>query len=114
MKYEVSDYILKPITSYELVEELCKIRKKIEDEQDKQIQLEKIKWEYEKNIPTLRSNFLSRFLEGNYLKNDILSQMNHLKIRLLGIYQAVVMLEVEDAVEFLTLFSFKILRTKVS
>lgn len=100
MKYEVSDYILKPITSHELVEELSKIRRKIDEEQEQQIQVEKIKWEYEKNIPTLRSNFLSRLLEGNYLKNDIPAQMDHLQVDLSGVYQAVVMLEVEDFSEF--------------
>lgn len=100
LKYEVSDYILKPITSSELVEELQKVKKKIDTSLEQQMQVDRIKWEYEKNIPTLRSNFLTRLLEGSYLKNDITVQMAHLQIRLSGVCQVVVMIDVEDASGF--------------
>lgn len=100
LKYEVSDYILKPITSYELVEELKKVAEKIDASMEQQVQVEKIRWEYEKNIPTLRSNFLTRLMEGNYLKKDIDAQMMHLKITIDGQFQAVVMIDVEDSSSF--------------
>lgn len=104
LKYEVSDYILKPITSVELVEELQKVKVKLDAVCEKQIQVEKIQREYEKNIPTLRGHFLNRLIEGSYKKNDILQQMNHFDIKLAGAYQAVVMVEVEDASAFLRIY----------
>lgn len=104
LKYEVIDYILKPITSFELKEELDKIRKKLDASMEKQVQVEKIKQEYEKNMPTLRSHFLNRLLEGSYLKKDVQSQMEHLGLVLQGNYQAVVAIDLEDASEFLKLY----------
>lgn len=97
LKYEVSDYILKPITSYELVEELEKIGKKISEGRMKKNQVEKIQQEYEKNIPTLRSHFLNRLLEGNYLKNDISAQMEQFQLQSIKEVQAVMIIELEDA-----------------
>ncbi len=100
MMYEVADYILKPITSVELVEELKKIREKIDASLKKKEQIEKIRQEYEKNIPILRSHFLNRLLEGNYLKGDMLSRMEYFGIRLEGVCQAVAMIELEDASQY--------------
>lgn len=100
LKYEVSDYILKPITSVELVEELKRMREKLDASRKEKSRVERIQREYEKNIPTLRSHFLNRLLEGSYLKNDISVQLEHFQIPVTGVYQAVVMIEPEDASEF--------------
>jgi len=104
IKYGVSNYILKPITSSELVEELEKTRLKIEQSQKKKSEFEAIRHRFAKSVPTLRSHFLTRLIEGNYLKNDIDAQMNQLEISLRGRYQAVVMLEVEDSTAFFVLY----------
>jgi len=101
IKFGVSNYILKPITSCELMEELEKIKKKIEQTAEKKREFEQIQTKLEKSVPTLRSHFLTRLLEGNYTKNDIQSQIHQLGIHLNGQKQAVVMLEVEDFTAFL-------------
>ena len=93
IKYQVSNYILKPITSYELVEELIKVKDKIRNSLEKQ-------YEFEKNLPTLRDHFLNRLVEGTYIKNDTDLQLQKLSIRVSGSLQSVVMLEVKDSAAF--------------
>lgn len=100
LKYEVSNYILKPITSYELMAELTKVRSKIEYSQKRQSEFEQAQHEIKENLPTIRRHFLNRLLEGNYIKNDIELQMERLNIPFLGYYQAVVMLEAGDSTDF--------------
>lgn len=97
LKYDVSDYILKPITSYELMEELQKAYKRIDETREQQNQVEKIKWEYEKSMPTLRCNFLTRLLEGSYFKADMSQQLAHFHIQLKGENQTIVLIDVEDS-----------------
>jgi len=100
IKYEVSNYILKPITSRELMEELRKVKNKIDRTMEKQSELDQVQYEFKKNLPTIRNYFLNQLIEGNYLKNDVETQMQKLSIRPLGGFQAVVMLEVEDTSAF--------------
>lgn len=95
MRYEVSNYIIKPITSHELVEELKRIKIKIEESINQTKTIEAAK-KFEDNIPTLRNDFLNRLLEGNYYKLDIADKMNQYNIRFSGSLQAVVLLEVEE------------------
>ncbi len=104
MRYEVADYILKPITSVELVEELGKIRKKLDAAAEKRGQLEKIQQEYRKNMPILRNHFLSRLLEGNYPPGDILPRLEYFGLQTAGRFQAAAMIELEDASAFLELY----------
>jgi len=94
MRYEVSNYIIKPITSYELIEELKRIKIKIEQSITQTKTMEAAK-KFEDNIPTLRNDFLNRLLEGNYYKLDITDKMHQYNIQLFGSLQAVVALEVE-------------------
>jgi len=101
IEFGVSNYILKPITSCELMEELEKIRLKIERALEKKREFEKIQTKFVRSVPTLRNHFLIRLVEGTYGKNDIEAQMSQLEINPVGRRQAVVRLEVEDAREFL-------------
>jgi len=101
IRFEVSNYILKPITSCELIEELEKVKVKIEQSLEKKREFKKIHDKFEKSVPTLRNHFLTRLVEGNYSKNDIDVQMSQLNIELTGTKQAVVMLEVGDCSAFL-------------
>lgn len=104
MSYKVADYILKPITSIELVEELQKIREKLDAAAKKRSQFERIQQEYQKNMPILRDHFLNMLLEGSYLRSDISSQMEHFGLKTDGDFQAVTMIELEDASAFLSLY----------
>ena len=101
LKYGVIEYILKPITSYELKDELLKIKAKLDSEIRKKRHVEKIQKAYEKNIPMLQARFLNRLLEGSYIKNDIKSQMERHGIEVEGKYQSVVFVGLENAAEFI-------------
>ncbi len=100
LKYGVAEYILKPITSVELKDELLKIREKLEKENNKKEHVEKIQKAYEKNIPLMKEHYLNRLMEGNSSRKDIKEQLVHLGIQLQGKAQAVVFVIQEDATEF--------------
>lgn len=104
MSAGVSDYILKPITSMELVEELEKIGKKLEVSRQKRGQLEKIQQEFQKNMPILRNHFLGRLLEGSFPPGEIASRMEYFGLSTEGTFQAVTMIELEDASAFLKIY----------
>jgi len=103
IRYEVSNYIMKPITSCELVEELKRMREKIESSLERTKEIEKVQKDFEDNIPALRNHFLNRLLEGAYNNRDIADieeKLNRFNISLTGNYQTVVMLEVEEFAVF--------------
>lgn len=100
LRYEVSEYILKPITSIELLEELDKIKKKLDQANEQKVHFEKIQEEYQKSVPMLRNNFLNRLLEGSCPKSEIGNQMNRLGIQINGRAMAVVIVELDDASGF--------------
>jgi two-component system response regulator YesN len=64
LKYGVSEYILKPITSAELKDELIRIREKLDKDAEKRDRIAGIRREYEENLPLLREHFLERLLNG--------------------------------------------------
>lgn len=100
LKNGVTEYILKPITSFELKEELVKIKERLDVECSKKNHIEKIQQAYEQNIPMLREHFLNRLLEGNGSRNDVKEQLEKLELTVQGDYQAVVFIEMEDSSVF--------------
>ena len=100
IKYEVSNYILKPITSVELVEELKKIKGKIEESLKHKKEIENAQKKFEDNIPALRSHFLTSLLKGDYERADVEDKMSQLGVSLNKELQAVVMLEIEEEDKF--------------
>lgn len=100
LKHGVSEYLLKPITSLELKEELIKMRQKLDAERSKSEHVTKILKAYEKNIPMMREHFLNRMVEGNNTKIDVKAQTEHLNISLGGNFQSVILISLEDASEF--------------
>lgn len=102
LRFGVSNYLLKPITSRELTDELVKIKEKITGALAKREEFIKVQQHLRKNVPTLRSHFLSRLTEGTYMKNDIEAQVRDLEISLKGNVQAMVMFESETSADFLS------------
>ncbi len=104
LKNGVAEYILKPITSLELKEELLKFKDKIDKANNQKCHVEKIQRAYEKNMPVVREHFLNRLLEGNISKEQIVKRLEYFNINLAGTYQAVAFVEIEDATEILKLY----------
>ena len=87
LKYGVSEYILKPITSQELCEELLKIKGKLDSVNNERENVKKIQRAYHDNLPMLRDLFLNKVIEGNGSRSDLSGQLAHFSIRLYGEYQ---------------------------
>jgi two-component system response regulator YesN len=96
IRYEVSNYILKPITSFELMDELEKVKIKLDQDKAQKFEFEHAQQEYSRNFATIRSHFLNQILVGSYIKNDLFLQLEKLKIRLHSDLQVVVMLDAVD------------------
>lgn len=73
VKYQVVEYILKPITAQELSETLTKIKEKLDEENAKIQNVEKIRRAYIRNLPLLRGRFLDSFLSKE-ISNDIFEE----------------------------------------
>lgn len=100
LEYRVKEYILKPVTSLELKEVLRKVKTSLEEDAKKKAHIEKIQFEYKKNIPVLRERFLRKLIEEKYSRKDIYEQMDQLNIRIKGQIYTVVLINLEDASQF--------------
>lgn len=76
IEYGVSEYILKPVTSRELVEELKKIAEKLDRDREKKKYLLRISGAYEKSLPQLKEHFLNRLLGGKTSRQEAEAQLN--------------------------------------
>ncbi len=104
VEYKVKEYILKPVTSLELKEVLKRIHTCLIEEAKKKAHIEKIQFEYKRNIPVLRERFLRRLVEEKYSKEDIEEQMNVLNIGIKGKYFILGLIDLEDATQFCLLY----------
>ncbi len=100
LQYGVSEYILKPITSIELKEELEKIRAQLDKENQSRTQMEKLRQDYEKNRPLLRERFLNQLLEGRGGEENIQQQLEDMEIDLRGKRQAVLLIGANNEIEW--------------
>ena len=100
LKNGVSEYILKPITSCELKEELLKFKDKIDLFYERKYHTEKMEYVYEKSVPVIKEHFLNRLLEGNIPKERVEERLDYFGIYMKGRYQAVTFIETDDMTEF--------------
>lgn len=104
LEFRVKEYILKPVTSMELKEVLRKVKISLEEEAEQRAHIEKIQFEYKKNIPALRERFLRRLIEEKYQGRDICEQMSKLNINIHGQFYCVALVNLEDASEFCLIY----------
>lgn len=84
VKYQVVEYILKPITAMELSDTLKKVREKLDDEHLQSQNMQKIKGAYISNLPLLRGRFLNSLLSGNVQMDNIREKLVDYNIHLTG------------------------------
>lgn len=84
VKYQVVEYILKPITARELKETLLKIKEKLDEEGMKTQSIKKIRGDYVRNLPVLKGRFLNGLLEGRISGDVIDEKMVSYGIELFG------------------------------
>lgn len=101
VKYKVLEYVLKPITAYELIELLDKIKKDFDRESDKNKNLKKIREAYMNNLPVLKGRFLNSLIQGNILGEDIRKKLEDYRINLSARHFVTAIIEGDDLEEYL-------------
>jgi two-component system response regulator YesN len=84
IELNVTEYVLKPISSEELIKTLVKIKAKIDDELLKRENVEALREHYLKSLPVLKGNFLSSLVTRNQREEDILNKAAYYNIDLMG------------------------------
>lgn len=84
VRYQVMEYILKPVTLSELTEVLVKARNSLDEQSAKNEALKKLKGAYRSNKPFLRGRFLNSLLRGDESPEDLEGKMRELEVSLPG------------------------------
>ncbi len=73
VKYKVLEYVLKPVTAYELSELLERVKEDFDKESDKDNNLKKIRKAYMSSLPMIKGKYLNNLIMGktdSFSKND--------------------------------------------
>ena len=101
VRYQVMEYILKPVTPAELTEVLEKARASLDETRAKSETLKKLKGAYRVNKPLLRGRFLNSLLRGDERPEDLEEKMRELDISLPGSVFNTAIVEGDDLSPFL-------------
>ena len=101
VKYQVAEYILKPITAVELSETLLKVREKLDEERLKKENIKRIRGAYVSNLPLMRGRFLNSLLAGNVPMDTLEEKLVDYQIRLPGRRFMTAMVVADDLSPFL-------------
>lgn len=95
MKYNVSEYLLKPVTAQELSDALTRVRRRLDKERSENNQMEQLRKNYRnyaRNETIIVSRILSRLVQGTQCLEENLSSLRELDIELKGeSYQVLVL-----------------------
>lgn len=73
VKYQVQEYLLKPVTAAEFTEILNKIRQILDEQNKEQEYIHKMKHAYDENLPALKNRFLAGLVTSNSMPADYIS-----------------------------------------
>lgn len=105
VRYQVMEYILKPVTPAELTGVLQKAREKLDAEQDRSRTMKKLKGAYLSNRPLLRGRFLNSLLRGNERPESLGEKLKELDISLPGSFYNTAIVEGDDLSPFLSQYA---------
>ena len=100
VRYQVMEYIVKPVTPAELTEVLEKAKASLDEVHEKNETLKKLKGAYQSNRPFLRSRFLNSLLRGDERPEYLEEKMKELEISLPGTVFNTAVLEGDDLSPF--------------
>ncbi|MDO5422125.1 MAG: response regulator [Eubacteriales bacterium] len=101
VKYQVLEYILKPITPQEMTETLLRIRAKLDEKRNQEASIRKIQGAYSRNLPVLRGRFLNSLLLGKVDAKDIPGKMEDYRVSLQGPCYMTAIVTTDDLQPFL-------------
>lgn len=100
IRYKVIEYILKPISAYELSDTLTKIRQNLDYENQWLTSMKKIRGAYYNSRQILKREFLNHLILGQIMHQGIAKKMKEMDIRLSGNYFTVILIEAKDDTVF--------------
>ncbi len=106
VKYQVMEYVLKPVTVAELSEILLRVKETLSREKNKKESLKKLAGAYHKNLPIIRTRYLNQIIEGinkEQSESEIRGKLRELDVNIQGSYFKTAIVIVENAEEFLKL-----------
>ncbi len=104
VKYQVMEYVLKPVTVAELSEILLRVKETLSREKSKKESLKKLTGAYNKNLPIIRTRYLNQIIEGlnkERSEEEIRDKLRELGINVRGSCFKTAIVIVENAEEFL-------------
>lgn len=84
IKYNIIEYMLKPISAQSMTETLQTIRKKLDDEREESSNLERLKSSYMESLPIIREGFLVSLVTSSQPLSGLRQQINKLGLKLTG------------------------------
>ena len=84
IKYDVSDYILKPVLPEDLNELLGRLKTQMDSEFEEKKDKSKLERHYFDSLPILRDNFLTSLIIGNPKKSEIETKMRFFDLNIVG------------------------------
>jgi len=95
MRIGVAEYLLKPVTSEDLLETLNKVELQIKEEKKERENAESIKRQLAQNTPLLRDRFLNELLLGLIPPAEVIERCAGLNINIISKYYAVLIVEAQ-------------------
>lgn len=84
IKLDVAEYVLKPISSKELIEVLLKVKNEIENEKAQRENIQLLTEQYKRALPVLREKYLSSVITGSVPGEHICTRASELGLNLHG------------------------------
>lgn len=103
VKYHVLEYVLKPVTSYELSELLANIKEGFDREAAKNRSLKKIREAYMSNLSVLKGRFLNALIQGTLDERELKNKQEEFNIDLFGRYFVTAVIETDDLDEYIAM-----------
>lgn len=101
VRYQVMEYILKPITPSELMEVLIRAKESLDERCARTRTLKKLRGAYVSNRPFLQGRFLNSLLRGNERSDGLEEKMEELDLSLPGSFFSTAIVEGDDLSPFL-------------
>lgn len=93
---KVTEYVLKPVSSEDLINILLKLKAQLDDEIAKREDMELLKTHYIKSLPVLKEKFFSSLITSRIEKDEIYEKCSNYGIDLKGEYFTVAVIRIQD------------------
>lgn len=92
----ITNYILKPIASKELIDVLKEVKYKIDVEIQEKTDVERLKEYYEKSYPLMKNKFLEELVHGEYLEEEVNRWIKYYDLDLKGKWYLVSIIKIDN------------------